>query len=118
MLEVATVPLQHPAPNAELSLATDTSDTHIGEVMQQKSKDYWQPLGFFSCKLTGTESHYSTFDCKLLAAQAAIRHFRHFCEGRLFQLWTDHKPLVTTALSRVSTPISSDNSTAWLFLRV
>jgi hypothetical protein len=40
-----------------------------------------------------------------LAAQAAIKHFRHFCEGRLFQLWTDHKPLVT-ALSRVSTPIS------------
>jgi hypothetical protein len=40
-----------------------------------------------------------------LAAQAAIKHFRHLCEGRLFQLWTDHKPLVT-ALSRVSTPIS------------
>jgi hypothetical protein len=40
-----------------------------------------------------------------LAAQAPIKHFRHFCEGRRFQLWTDHKPLVT-ALSRVSTPIS------------
>jgi hypothetical protein len=38
-------------------------------------------------------------------AQAAIKHFRHFCEGHLFQLWTDHKPLVT-AISRVSTPIS------------
>jgi hypothetical protein len=40
-----------------------------------------------------------------LAPQAAIKHFRHFCEGRLFQLWTDHKPLVT-ALSCVLTPIS------------
>ncbi len=38
------VPLQHPAPNAELSLATDASDTHIGGVMQQKSGDHWQPL--------------------------------------------------------------------------
>jgi hypothetical protein len=73
--------------------------------MQQKSKDHWQPLGFFSRKLTDTESRYSTFDCELLAAQAAIKHFRHFCEGHLFQLWTDHKPLVT-ALSRISTPIS------------
>jgi hypothetical protein len=73
--------------------------------MQQKSKDHWQPLGFFSRKLTDTESRYSTFDLRLLAAQAAIKHFRHFCEGRLFQLWTDHKPLVT-ALSCVSTPIS------------
>jgi hypothetical protein len=43
----AVVPLQHPAPTAELSLATDASDTHIGGVMQQKSGDHWQPLGFF-----------------------------------------------------------------------
>ncbi len=52
--------------------------------MQQKFKDHWQPLGFFSRKLTDTESHYSTFDRELLAAQAAIKHFRHFCEGQLF----------------------------------
>jgi hypothetical protein len=65
---VAAVPLQHPAPNAELSLATDASDTHIGGVLQQKSKDHWQPLGFSPRKLTDTESRYSTFDCKLLAA--------------------------------------------------
>jgi hypothetical protein len=104
LLAVA-VPLQHPAPDAELSLATEASDTHFGGVMQQKTKDHWQPLGFFSRKLTDTESRYPTFDRELLAAQAAIKHFRHFCEGRLFQLWTDHKPLVT-AISRVSTPIS------------
>ncbi len=99
------VPLQHPTPNAELSLATDASNTHIGGFMQQKSGDHWRPLGFFSCKLTDTESRYSTFDCELSAAFAAIRHFRHFCEGQSFQLWTDHKPLVT-ALSHVSVPIS------------
>jgi hypothetical protein len=52
-------------------------------------------LVFFSRKLTDTESRYSTFDHELLAAQQAIKHFRHFCEGRIFQLWTDHKPLVT-----------------------
>ncbi len=46
-LLVAAVPLQHPAPNAELSLATDVSNTHIGGVMQQKSGDHWRPLGFF-----------------------------------------------------------------------
>jgi hypothetical protein len=73
--------------------------------MQQKSKDHWQPLGFFSRKLMDTESRYSTIDRELLAAQAAIKHFRHFCEGHLFQLLTDHKPLIN-ALSRVSTPIS------------
>jgi hypothetical protein len=45
------------------------------------------------------------FDHELLAAHAAIRHFRNFCEGCSFQLWTDHKLLVT-ALSRVSAPVS------------
>jgi hypothetical protein len=75
---------QHPARNAELSLVTDASDTHIGGVMQQKSGDHWQPLGFFSRKLTDTESCYSTFDHELLAAHAAIKHFRHFCEVELF----------------------------------
>jgi hypothetical protein len=73
--------------------------------MQQKSGARWQPLGFFSRKLMDTESRYSTFDRELLAVQAAIKHFRHFCEGRAFQLWTGHKPLVT-ALSPISVPIS------------
>ncbi len=40
-LLAAAVPLQHPASNAELSLATDASDTYIGGVMQQKSGDHW-----------------------------------------------------------------------------
>jgi hypothetical protein len=37
----AAVPLQLPTPTAELSLATDASDTHIRGVMQQKSGDHW-----------------------------------------------------------------------------
>ncbi len=48
--------LQHPVPNAELSLATNAPDTHIKGIMQQKSGDLWRPLGFFSRKLTETES--------------------------------------------------------------
>jgi hypothetical protein len=55
--------------------------------------------------LTDRDSYLSTFDLELLTAHAAIRHFRYFCEGHAFQLWTDHKPLVT-ALSCVSAPIS------------
>jgi hypothetical protein len=70
-LLLAAVPFQHPAPNAELSLATDASDTHIRGVMQQKSGDHWRPLGFFSHKLIDTESSNSTFDRELLAAQSA-----------------------------------------------
>jgi hypothetical protein len=62
--------------------------------MQQKSGDHCWPLGFFSHKLTDTESCYSTFDREILV-----------CAGRAFQLWTDHKALVI-AISRVSARIS------------
>jgi hypothetical protein len=62
-----------------------------------------------------TESRYSTFDCELLAAHAAIKHFCHFCEGRTFQLGTGHKPLVT-AISLVSAPISSRQQCHLVFI--
>jgi hypothetical protein len=45
-LLAAAMPLQHPAPKAELSLTTDASNTHIGWVMQQKSRDHWRPVHF------------------------------------------------------------------------
>ena len=99
----AAVPLSHPLPNAELSLATDASDSHIGGVLQQKEAAGWRPLGFFSRKLTETEVKYSAFDRELLACFYPIRHFRIMLEGRHFQLWTDHKPLLA-ALHRVSLP--------------
>jgi hypothetical protein len=83
--------------------------------MLQKSGNHGWPLRFFSQKLTDTESHYSTFDRELLAAHAAIKHFRHFCEGLQFQLWTDHKPLVS-ALTRVSVPILPRQQRQFVFL--
>jgi hypothetical protein len=104
-LLTGTVSLQEPSPQAELSLAIDASDSHIGGIMQQKLGDHWRPLGFFSRKLTDTESRYSMFNRELLGAHAAICHYHHFCEGHAFQLWTDHKPLLT-ALSCVSVPVS------------
>ena len=88
------MPLPHPLPGVVLALATDTSDTHVGAVLQQQVGQHWQPLGFFSKKLSKTEVNYSTFDRELLAAVSGIMHFRSQLEGRPFQLWTDHKPLI------------------------
>ena len=105
MALVAEVPLAHPLPGVVLALATDTSDTHVGAVLQQQVGQHWQPLGFFSKKLSKTEVNYSTFDRELLAAVSGIMHFRSQLEGRPFQLWTDHKPLIF-ALNRVSPPTS------------
>jgi hypothetical protein len=37
----------HPDPSAAISLACDTSDTHVGAVLQQWAPKDWQPLFFF-----------------------------------------------------------------------
>jgi RNase H-like domain found in reverse transcriptase len=99
----AAVPLVHLLPDMLLAFATNVSDTHVGGVLQQKVRGHWQPLGFFSRRLSATEANYSTFERELLAAQAAINHFLPQVEGRQFQLWTDHKPLVA-AMTIVTPP--------------
>ena len=43
--------------------------------------------------MTQAETCYKTFDRELLAVYLAIKHFRHFLEGRPFHVLTDHKPL-------------------------
>jgi hypothetical protein len=72
----SAIPLHFPNPSAPISLTTDASNTHIGAVLQQKVNGSWQPLSFFSKKLSQTETRYSTFDRELLAAFLAAKHFR------------------------------------------
>jgi hypothetical protein len=43
--------LAHPDPAADVSLAVDASDTHVGAVLQQRAPQGWQPLAFYSKKL-------------------------------------------------------------------
>jgi hypothetical protein len=97
---VAAVPLAHPAPNIVLSLATDASDTHVGGLLQQLAGGSWQPLAFYSKKLSGVGTRYSTFDRELLAAFSAVRHFRFLLEGQRFCLLTDHMQTLVTSLFR------------------
>ena len=98
--------LNHPNPSAELSLAVDASDTHVGAVLQQYQNRVWSPLSFYSKQLDSTQSKYSAFDREMLATYLAIRHFRYMLEGRKFHILTDHKPL-TQAIRRVSPPWSA-----------
>jgi transposase InsO family protein len=100
--------LSHPCPGAELSLATDASASHVGAVLQQRSATTaaWQPLAFWSAKLTAAQKNYSTFDRELLAIFLAIRQFRFMLEGREFSVFTDHKPLIDS-LRRISDPWSA-----------
>ena len=88
-----TTLLNHPKPNASLCIATDASDIAVGAVLQQFVNGQWEPISYFSKALNTAETRYSTFDCELLAVYLAIKHFRHYVEGREFHILTDHKPL-------------------------
>jgi hypothetical protein len=75
-------------------------------------------LAFYSKKLSGAGTTYSTFDRELLAAFRAVRHFRFLLEGQQFRLLTDHKPLVTS-LFRTTPPLSAlSAATALLHRRI
>ena len=92
--------LHHPLPDAPISLTVDASNTAVGAQLEQKQGRNWVPLAFFSRKLSTTERNYSAFDRELLAAYSAVKHFKHFLEGKSFLLFTDHKPLVSAFTSQ------------------
>jgi RNase H-like domain found in reverse transcriptase/Reverse transcriptase (RNA-dependent DNA polymerase) len=73
----AATMLAHPVAGAELALAVDTSDKHVGVVLQQwlGTAASWRPLGFFSKKLEPAQTRYSSFDRELYTCFVAIRHF-------------------------------------------
>lgn len=85
--------LAHPDCSAKLAVVTDASDKAIGAVLQQCRDNAWEPLAFFSRKLSPSQIKYSTYDRELLSIYEAIKYFRHMLEARHFVVYTDHKPI-------------------------
>ena len=94
--------LNHFNKNCKLSISVDASIIAIGAVLHQfnNGNKTFEPLAYFSNKLSPAEQKYSTFDRELLAVFRAIKHFRHFLEGREFTIYTDHKPLINALYSK------------------
>lgn len=85
--------LVHPDPKLPLSLTVDASDVAYGAVLMQRNGATWQPLGFYSKRLSNAQTKYSAYDRELLAIYAGVKYFRHMLEGRQFAIFTDHKPI-------------------------
>lgn len=85
--------LAHPDCSAKLAVVTDASDKAMGAVLQQFKHGAWQPLAFFSRKLSPSQVKYSPYDRELLAIYEAIKYFRYMLEARHFIIYTDHKPI-------------------------
>ena len=91
-LSRATI-LAHPDGTAPIALVTDASTTVMGAVLQQRTTDSWQPLTFFSKKMSRVQQKYSAYDRELLAIYEAVKHFRHMLEERDL-----HRPQATDLL--------------------
>jgi hypothetical protein len=89
----ASTLMAHPQRGAHLALVTDASSYAMGAARQQHVDGAWQPLAFFSKKLSPAQQKYSPYDRELLAIYAAVRHFLHMLEARHFTIFTDHKPI-------------------------
>jgi hypothetical protein len=81
--------------NCEFLLRTDASDFGIGATLRQKQgKSYEERiLAYFSRKLHGAETRYSTYDKELLAIRDALKHWRYYLLGRHTTISTDHASL-------------------------
>ncbi|XP_076762719.1 uncharacterized protein LOC143430372 [Xylocopa sonorina] len=85
--------LAHPANNAQLAIMVDASDFALGATLQQRQGNSWQPLAFHTKSLSSAQRKYSAYDRELLAIYSAVKQFRHAIEGRVFTIYTDHKPI-------------------------
>ena len=86
--------LSHPDSTLPLAITSDASDVAIGAVLEQRGPKGWEPLAFFSKKLSDSQQKWPPYDRELHAAHKAVRHFKHMVEGRSFTIYTDHQSLV------------------------
>jgi cleavage and polyadenylation specificity factor subunit 1 len=62
-------------------------------VLQERVKNAWETLGFFSKIFNLAQQKYSANDRELLFIYEAVKRFRHMLEARHFIIFTDHKPI-------------------------
>jgi len=105
----------HPHPSVALALFTDDSDTSNGAALQQRVCDAWQPLAFYTHKLSPTQQKYSPYDREILAVYEAIS---------TSDIWSKLVTLLFIRITSLSLMFSSngeinarhDNSVIWSLL--
>lgn len=91
--------LAHPDEKCRIVLCMFASSTAMSVALHQIRNNEIKPLAFFSRKFLANEMKYPTYDSELLVMYAGVYYFRKQLEGRIFTIYTDHKPL-STALEK------------------
>ena len=74
-------------------LDTDASDVAYGAVLSQTVDGQKRPIAFYSRILTSAQTNYCATRRELLAAVAALQHFRHYLLNVRVVLRTDYHSL-------------------------
>ncbi|RAL67224.1 hypothetical protein DID88_007999 [Monilinia fructigena] len=88
-------------PEKQIIVETDSSDFAIGAVLSQPGQnEKYQPIAFYSRKLSPAELNYEIYDKELLAIVDAFREWRVYLEGSKYtvQVSDGQKPWPITIL--------------------
>ena len=98
--------LTHYDSSKPLRLACDASPYGVGAVLSHVvDADKEQPIAYASRSLSAAERKYSQLDKEALAIVFGVTRFHQFVYGRVFTLYTDHKPLIHILNEAKSVPV-------------
>lgn len=76
-------------PNFPIELHTDASADGYGAILIQKVDNKPHVVAYYSKRTTSPESRYHSYELETLAVVNAVKHFKHFLQGRKFVVVTD-----------------------------
>ena len=87
--------LVHYDPDKPLVLTCDASPYGVGAVLSHSLDDKSdRPVAYASRSLSAVERRYSQLDKEALAIVYGVKQFHQYLCGRVFQIYSDHKPLM------------------------
>ena len=86
--------LLYPDYQKEFHLTTDASGTALGATLSQEKDGVLRPVAFGGRSLHDHEKNYGATQREMLGVVFAVEYFRHYLEGKHFQLYTDHQALI------------------------
>lgn len=108
------IELAHFLPDCRTIVETDASDKGVAGVMFQIQNGIKRPIEYISRTLSGAEQNYCVTDKEGLAVYYTIKKFYEFLYGIEFELYCDHKPIVSIFGENKPIPhIASERRVRW-----